>query len=98
MEGLCLGTLEFICEDGEPSSADWCLGVLTSHPQQVPGYVALALVEPGPPPLGLHVVAAPQHRQSVALTEGELVGVLGRVVPESPDQTLVHHPQLLLDA
>lgn len=66
------------------------------HPQEVSGYVSLVVVQPSPPPLGLYVVAATQHGQGVALAEGQLVGMLGREVPERVDQTFVHHAQLLL--
>lgn len=66
------------------------------HPQQVSGDVSLAVVKPCPPPLCFRVVTATQHGQGVALPEGQLIGLLGRVVPESVDQAFVHHTQLFL--
>lgn len=66
------------------------------HPQEVSGYISLMVVKSCPPPLGLQAIAATQHCQGIALAEGQLIGMLGCVVPESVDQTFVHHPQLLL--
>lgn len=67
------------------------------YPQQISGYVSFVVVKSSPPPLCLGVVAATQHGEGVALAEGQLVPLLGRIVPESVDQTFVHHTQLFLD-
>lgn len=66
------------------------------HPQQVSGYVSLMVVKSCPPPLCLSVVTPTQHSEGVTLTEGQLIGLLGRVVPESVHQAFVHHTQLFL--
>ena len=69
---------------------------LFPHPQQVPGDVALPVIKPRPPPLGLSLVTPAKHSEAVALAEGKLISLLGRVVPQSIDQAFVHDPQLLL--
>lgn len=66
------------------------------HPQQVSGYVALAVIKSSPPPLRLSVVAATQNREGIALPEGQLITLLGSVVPESIDQAFVHYTQFFL--
>ncbi|KAG7226306.1 hypothetical protein INR49_003058 [Caranx melampygus] len=49
-----------------------------------------------PPPLRLSLVTSTKNSEGVTLADGELISLLGRVVPESVDQAFVHHTQLFL--
>ena len=66
------------------------------YPKEIPWHVSLAVAEPRPPPLGLQVVRAPEDGEGLPLAEGQLIGLLGVVVPEGEGTALVHHAELLL--
>lgn len=70
--------------------------VLSAYPQQVFGHIALPVPKTSPPPLGLVFIFAPQDGDSIPFMEGQLIVVLGLVVPQSIHRAFVHHSQLLL--
>lgn len=74
------------------------VGQVPTHPQEVAGHKALTVAAACPPPLRLHAVVPPQHRQAVTLSKAELVIMLWRAVPQRIYHTTVHHAHLLLDA
>lgn len=66
------------------------------QPKQVFGHIALPVPKTSPPPLGLVFVFAPQDGDGIPFMEGQLIVVLGFVVPQSIHNAFVHDPQLLL--
>lgn len=69
---------------------------VSAYPQQVFGHVALPVPKTSPPPLGLVFIFAPQDGDGIPFMEGQLIAVLGLVVPQSIHGAFVHHSQLLL--